>query len=131
MNFVQYLPWAWPVTAVVSLCVGLAAFGFDVLKVLSLSSFRKPLQYFVGLCGLVSLASWFTDRNTMAVNFPGDPKLASATWFITGLVALCMGLAACGFDLLKTVKLGGMRKAFQYVVGVVGAYSLVAYFGIV
>ena len=67
----------------------------------------------------------------MAVTFPGDPKLASATWFITGLVALCMGLAALGFDLLKTVKLDGMRKAFQYVVGLVGAYSLVAYLGLV
>lgn len=131
MNMLAYLPYAWPATALVTLCVGLAAFGFNVLKMLQLNSLRKPLQYVSGLAGLVSMWAWFTDRNTMAVAFPGDPKLASATWFITALVALCVGLAACGCDVLKTCKLTGLRKGLQYVAGLVGAYSLVAYFGIV
>jgi len=127
----SYLDYAWPITAVVTLCTGSAAFGFNVLKILQLDSLRKPLQYVSGVAGLVSMYCWFTARHMIAVGFSGNPKLASATWFITGLVALCVGLAALGLDIVKTVKLTKYRAILQYVAAVVGAYSLIAYFGIV
>lgn len=129
MVITSYLDYAWPATAVVTLFTGLAAFGFNALKVLQLSALRKPLQYVSGVAGLVSLYCWFTARHMIAVGFSGNPKLASATWFITGVVALAVGLAALGFDLVKTVKLDKYRTMLQYAAAVVGVYSLIAYFG--
>jgi hypothetical protein len=131
MTVVSYLVYAWPVTAVVTLSTGLAAFGFNVLNVLQLDSLRKPLQMVAGVCGLVSLYGWFAERHFVAVAFSGNPQLASATWFLTGLVALCVGLAAVGFDLVKTARLNKYRAMLQYVAAGVGVYSLVAYFGMV
>ena len=131
MTVVSYLVYAWPVTAVVTLCTGLAAFGFNVLKMLQLGALRKPLQYVSGVAGLVSLYCWFTERNFIPVGFSGNPKLASITWFITGLVALTVGLAALGFDLVKTAKITKYRAMLQYVAAVVGAYSLIAYLGMI
>lgn len=131
MVITSYLDYAWPITATVTLCTGLAAFGFNVVKVLQLDALRKPLQYVSGVAGLVSMYCWFTARKMIAVGFSGNPKLASFTWFITGLVALCVGLAALGFDLLKVTKLEKFRPIVQYVAAVVGAYSLIAYFGMV
>ncbi|MFT6765815.1 MAG: hypothetical protein ACJAZS_000709 [Alteromonas naphthalenivorans] len=129
MTVVSYLVYAWPVTAVVTLCTGLAAFGFNVLNVLQLDSLRKPLQMFSGVCGLVSLYGWFVERNFVTVAFSGNAQLASATWFLTGLVALSIGLAAIGFDLVKTARLTKYRALLQYAAAAVGVYSLVAYFG--
>ena len=131
MVVTSYLDYAWPITAVVTLCTGLAAFGFNTLKVLHLDMARKAMQYISGVAGLVSLYCWFTARKMIAVGFSGNPKLASITWFITGLVALCVGLASIGFDLIKTVKLNAYRQILQYVAAVFGVYSLVAYFGMV
>lgn len=128
----QYLPYAWPATAVVTLLVGMAAFGFNVLKVVNLGSLQKPLQYVAGLAGLVSMVAWFCNRNDGVVTFPGncDPKLASATWFLTALVALAVGLAACGCDLLGCVKMNSLRKPLQYAAVVVGAFALVCHFNL-
>lgn len=131
MVITSYLDYAWPITAVVTLCTGLAAFGFNAVKVLQLDALRKPLQYVSGVAGLVSMYCWFTARKMIAIGFSGNPKLASLTWFVTGLVALCVGLAALGFDLLKVTKLEKFRPIVQYVAAVVGAYSLIAYFGMV
>ncbi len=129
MVVTSYLDYAWPITAVVTLCTGLAAFGFNALKVLHLDMARKVMQYISGVAGLVSLYCWFTARKMIAVGFSGNPKLASITWFVTGLVALCVGLAAIGFDVIKTVKLNAYRPMLQYVAAVFGIYSLIAYFG--
>ena len=131
MVITSYLDYAWPITAVVTLFTGLAAFGFNALKVLHLDMARKVMQYVAGVAGLVSLYCWFTGRKMIAVGFSGNPKLASATWFVTGLVALCVGLAAIGFDVIKTVKLNAYRQILQYVAAVFGVYSLIAYFGMV
>ena len=126
-----YLPYIWPATAVVALGIGLAAFGVDVLKVLQLGSLRKILQFLSGALGLVSLVSWFMYRHDPEVHYyvMSDPKLASAVWFLTGLIAFAVGLAAVGCNLLKTIKLGNLRQPLQYAAGIVGAYSLLCYFG--
>lgn len=128
---VQYLPYVWPTTGFIALTVGLAAFGFDVLKMFQLKSLRAPLQYVAGAAGAVSVIAWFYHRNDMAISFPGkgDATLASVTWLVTGLVALFMGLEALGCDVLKVLNLRNLRKPLQYVVGIVGAYSLICYFG--
>lgn len=131
MVITSYLDYAWPITAVVTLFTGLAAFGFNALKVLRLDMARKALQYVSGVAGLVSLYCWFTARKMIAVGFSGNPKLASVTWFVTGLVALSVGLAAVGFDVIKKAKLNSYRPILQYVAAVFGVYSLVAYFGMV
>lgn len=131
MVITSYLAYAWPITAVVTLCTGLAAFGFNVLKILQLGMARKAMQYIAGIAGLVSLYCWFTARKLIEVGFAGNAKLASLTWFVTGLVALCVGLAALGFDLLKATKLDKFRPILQYVAAAVGIYSLIAYFGMI
>lgn len=131
MDMVPYLPYAWPATAVVSLCVGLAALGYNVLKILQLNNLRQPFGILAGLAGLVSMVAWVYARHEGVV-FPGHEKLASATWFITALVALRVGLSATHLDQLISKSISKkVELPLQYVAGVVGAYSLIAYAGLI
>lgn len=131
MDMVPYLPYAWPATAVISLCVGLAALGYNMLKLLQLNNLRQPLGLLAGLAGLVSMVAWFYARHE-GVMFPGHEKLASATWFITALVALRVGISVTKLDQhICKVMSKKIELPLQYVAGVVGAYSLIAYFGLI
>lgn len=122
--------WVWPASAFVASFVGLAALGFNVLKVLQLGSLRKPLQYLAGVAGAWALCTYCMNQ--------ADPILATIkatggslnllVWMISAVTAFCVGLAALGCDVLKSLGLGSSRKALQYVVGVSGIYSLMLYY---
>lgn len=115
---------AWPIVAFTALCVGLAAVGFNLSKKLKLGQVRKPLAMLVGIAGALNLYNWWTFNQTNLYT------LNSGAWFVNSLVALCIGLAAVGFNVSKKLKLGKTRELLQYVVGLTGTYSLLIYFGI-
>lgn len=49
----------WIISAITAFCVGLSALGLNILSSLSLTSYRKVLQYIVGGSGAYSLYLFF------------------------------------------------------------------------
>ena len=116
---------AWFISALTAFCVGLAALDFNVIKTLNLGSIRKPLQLLAGVGGVFDLYNWWLFYQTHSWS------LVVAVWLVNASVAFCVGLAALGFDVSKTLKLGSVRKPLQLIAGFTGGYSLLIYLGII
>ena len=128
MNCLQL--WAWAGSALVALFVGIAACGCDILKSVGLDSIRKQLQYLAGAAGLMALCTYCMKNTTVLAHIHATGNsINSAVWLISAIVATCVGLAALGVNILKSLNLNAHRKTLQYIVGAAGAYSLFLYFG--
>ena len=112
----------WLVSGLVSVLLGLAALGFNILKECKLEKQRSILQMIVGVFGAWSLYKSFLYSNSCACS------LGDMVWFITGFATFCVGLAGVGFNIIKVCKLEKARVALQYIAGIAGIYSLADYF---
>lgn len=112
----------WLVSGSVALLLGLAALGFNILKVLKLEKQQAILQIIAGAFGAVNLYHWFQAVRSCSCN------ITTAVWFITSFATLCVGLDGLGFNIIKVCKLEKARVVLQYIVGLAGAYSLAHYF---
>lgn len=115
----------WFVAGFVSVCIGLAGLGFNVIKAAKLEKQRSLLQIIAGLFGAWNLYTWFQFARTCPCN------VTNAVWFITGFATLCVGLGGLGFNVIKAAKLEQARTALQYIVGAAGVYSLMHYFNFI
>ena len=50
-----------------------------------------------------------------------------ASWLVTGLASLSIGLKAVGFDMLSYIPLGSLEVVLCYVVGIAGVASLIVF----
>lgn len=112
----------WFVSGFVALFIGLAALGFNILKVLKLEKQCSILQVIAGGFGAWSIYESFQYIHSCSCN------LGNAVWFITGFATLCVGLAGLGFNIIKVCKLEKQRVILQYIVGAAGVYSIADYF---
>lgn len=130
MNMGTLQLWAWPASAFTAACVGLAAAGYNILKMLNVRSLVKPLSYLAGFAGALALCVYCSDRTNPIITriSASGNTFNSLAWMISALTALGVGLAALGCDVLKSCGISSSRKALQYVVGAAGIYCLVLYY---
>lgn len=112
----------WLVSGFVALFIGLAALGFNILKVLKLEKQTSVLQIIAGVFGAWSLYESFQYMHSCSCN------LGNIVWFTTGFATFCLGLAGLGFNIIKVCKLEKARVILQYIVGLAGVYSIADYF---
>jgi hypothetical protein len=130
MNIYTLHLWSWAGSALVAICVGLAALGCDILKSIGLGSIRKELQYLSGTVGLMALCTYCLKNKSVLAHIQATGNCMNTTvWLISAITATCVGLAALKINILASLNVNAHRKTLQYVVGAAGAYSLYLYFG--
>lgn len=119
-----------PASAIVALCIGLAGAGVNVLKLVQLNGLRKALSIAAGACGLLTLAFYFMDAtDPVFAQFQAEGNILNlVTALGCGIIALCVGAASFGFNVLKVTNFNGARRALEFVAGIIGGYGLILYF---
>ncbi len=119
-----------PASAVVAFCIGLASAGVNVLKLVQLNGLRKALSIAAGACGLLTIVFYLmdaTDPVFMQFHTEGN-MLNLVTALGCGVIALCVGAASFGFNVLKVINMNSARRALEFVAGILGGYGLILYF---
>jgi Zn-dependent alcohol dehydrogenase len=121
--FIAYTPYTFPAVGLIALFVGLAGFGFNVVKTLKLGKMLQVVQIGAGLIGLAAaLGLEMNDTQHM---------LLKAAVVICLSTTLAIGLAGVGVDVLKTLKLTKHRKLILQVITVSAVYYLLALYGFI
>ena len=119
-----------PASAVVAVCIGLAGAGLNVLKIVQLSGLRKALSIVAGACGLLTLAFYFMDAtDPVFAQFHVEGHMINlVTALGCGVIALSVGAASLGFNVLKAINMNSARRVLEFIAGLFGAYGLILYF---